>query len=72
MMHILTPSIDCPQSISVCFPTRVVPGSRAQSLGVIEPKLPLIRRIERKPAPQKGTRLLQNSSPLSPTLAQAL
>ena len=35
--RMLTPSIDAPQSIPVCFLTRVVPGSRAQSLGVIEP-----------------------------------
>ena len=37
VMHVLATPEHSPQPISVSFSTRVVPETRAQSLGVIEP-----------------------------------
>lgn len=70
VMHVLTPSIACPQSIP-CFPTRVVPESRAQSLGIIEPNL--FNQMDREEAcASEGNQPSTEQSPLYPNPAQAL
>lgn len=66
VMHILTPAVDSPQSMYVCFFYQGRAWEQGPAIGCNWAKLPLIRWIEKKPLSQKGTRLLQNSSPFLP------